>query len=65
MRTTHAERDAQDQYFLSKITTIGNGVTCGFMGETYKELWMCEIQTQWIQEVVQASIGKLCTAGRH
>ncbi|CAE7236994.1 unnamed protein product [Symbiodinium sp. CCMP2592] len=25
-----------DQYFLSKITTIGNGVTCGFMGETYK-----------------------------
>ena len=49
MRTTHAERDAQDQYFLSKITTIGNGVTCGFMGETYKELWMCEIQTQWIQ----------------
>jgi len=25
-----------DQYFLSKITTIGNGVTCGFMGESYK-----------------------------
>ncbi|CAE7720134.1 unnamed protein product [Symbiodinium pilosum] len=25
-----------DQYFLSKITLIGNGVTCGFMGTAYK-----------------------------
>jgi len=27
-----------DQYFLDKIALIGTGVTCGFMGETYKDV---------------------------
>ena len=29
--------ELEDQYFLDKIALIGTGVTCGFMGETYKE----------------------------